>query len=61
MIFLKSLYIAPRFYFALFVVAILYTVGFFVDAALALAQIAAVGLIVICVADFCFYLAKTPE
>lgn len=58
MIFLKSLYIAPRFYLALFVVAILYTVGFFVDAALALAQIAAVGLIVICVADFLLLFGK---
>ncbi len=56
--FIRSLYIAPRFYLALFSIAVLFTIGFFVDVVIAIAEIASIGVIVICLVDLLLLYSK---
>ncbi len=58
MLFIRNLYIAPPFYFSLFLIAILFTIGFFIDVVIAIAEIASIGLGVFCVADLAILFGK---
>lgn len=56
--FIRSFYIAPRFYLSLFFLAILFTIGFFVDVVIAIAEIASIAFAVICLVDFLLLYGK---
>ncbi|MBO6794268.1 MAG: DUF58 domain-containing protein [Balneolaceae bacterium] len=55
---IRSLYIAARFYLALFSIAVLFTIGFFVDVVIAIAEIASIGVVVICLVDLLLLYSK---
>lgn len=56
--FIRSFYIAPRFYLSLFFLAILFTIGFFVDVVIAIAELASIAFAVICLVDFLLLYGK---
>lgn len=56
--FIRSFYIAPRFYLSLFFLAILFTIGFFVDVVIAIAEIVSIAFAVICLVDFLLLYGK---
>ena len=56
--FIRSFYIAPRFYLSLFFLAILFTIGFFLDIVIAIAELASIAFAVICLVDFLLLYGK---